>query len=180
MSDIPFPNYLPGTWRADPAQSAIGFSVRLLMVGKARGRFTGFDVTIVTNEDPLASTVTASIDLASIDTDQPKRDKHLRSTDFLAVEQHPTMTYRSTGIRPVGDGWVVDGDLTLHDVTRPVTLTVAVDRSGVDRAGGRRVRLAATTLIKRGDFGIDRWIGGGAMVGNKVPISLAVEAVHQN
>jgi polyisoprenoid-binding protein YceI len=171
------PGYLVGTWKADPAHSEIGLSVRLLMVGKVRGRFTGYDVTIVTGEDPLRSSVAATIDLASIDTGNERRDNHLRSADFFEVETFPTMSYRSTGVRQAGDGWIVDGELTLHGVTRPVPLAVEANGFGPDRSGGQRAGFSAAAQINRGDFGIDRWRGGGAVVGGQVSISLRIEAV---
>src|SRR5919106_5048908 len=96
---VAIPGYLAGTWKADPVHSEIAFSVRHLMISKVRGRFTGYDVTIVTSEDPLASSVTATIDLASVDTGNEQRDNHLRSADFLEVEKYPAMTYRSTAMR---------------------------------------------------------------------------------
>jgi polyisoprenoid-binding protein YceI len=98
--------------------SEIGFSVWQLMVGKVRGQFTSYDVTILTSEDPLDSSVAAKINLASIDTGNEWRDNHLRSADFLEVETYPTMSYRSTGIRHTGDGWIINGELTLQGVTR--------------------------------------------------------------
>jgi polyisoprenoid-binding protein YceI len=131
---VSIPGYLAGTWKADPVHSEIAFSVRQLMVSKARGRFTSYDVTIVTSEDPLASTVTATIDLASIDTGNEQRDNHLRSADYFEVEKYPTMSYRSTGIRQTDDGWVIDGDLTLHGVTRHVPLAVEVNGFRPDRS----------------------------------------------
>jgi len=173
------PSYLAGIWKADPVHSEIGFSVRQLMVGKVRGQFTSHDVTIVTKEGPLGSSVAATIDLASIDTGNERRDNHLRSAAFFEVETYPTMSYRSTGIRPTDDGWVVDGELTLHGVTRQVPLAVEVNGFGPDLNGGRRAGFSATAQIHRGDFGIDRWTGGGAVVGDKVSIRLKIEAVLQ-
>ncbi len=153
------------------------------MVAKARGRFTSYDVTIVTSEDPLASTVSATIDLASIDTGYPARDDHLRTADYLEVEQYPTMTYRSTGIRPADAGWVIDGELTLHGLTRRVPLAVEVNGFGPDPFGGQRAGFSATAHINRRDFGIDLTVpldAGGVAVGDKVSISLEIEAVRQN
>jgi polyisoprenoid-binding protein YceI len=173
------PSYLAGTWKADPVRSKIGFSVRQLMVGKVRGQFTSHDVTIVTREGLLGSSVAATIDLASIDTGSERRDNHLRSADFFEVETYRTMSYRSTGIRQTDDGWIIEGELTLHGVTRQVPLAVEVNGFGPDLNGGRRVGFSATAEINRGDFGIDRWSGGGALVGDKVSISLEIEAVLQ-
>jgi polyisoprenoid-binding protein YceI len=177
---VTIPDYLAGTWKADPVHSEIGFSVRHLMLSKTRGRFTSFDVTIVTGEDPLASTVTATIDLASIETGNEHRDNHLRSADYFDVEKHPTMSYQSTGVRQAGDGWLVDGELTLHGVTRQVPLAVEVNGFGPDPFGGQRAGFSATANINRSDFGIDLTIpmdGGGIAVGDKVAISLEIEAV---
>ena len=176
---VAIPHYLAGTWKADPVHSEIGFFVRQLMVGKVSGRFTRHDVTIVTSEDPLDSSVDATVDLASIDTGNERRDNHLRSADFFEVETYPTMNYRSTGIRQTDDGWIIDGELTLHGVTRQVPLAVEVNGFGPDPNGGQRVGFSATAEINRGDFGIDRWSGGGAVVGDKVSISLRIEAVLQ-
>ena len=176
------PGYLTGTWKADPVHSEIAFSVRHLMVSKVRGRFTGYDVTIVTSEDPLDSSITATIDLASIDTGNEPRDSHLRSADYLEVEKYPTMSYRSTGIRRTDDGWVIDGDLTLHGVTRQVPLAVEVNGFGLDQWGGQRAGFSATAQINRRDFGIDIAVPmdtGGVALGEKVSISIEIQAVLQ-
>jgi polyisoprenoid-binding protein YceI len=134
-----------------------------------RGRFTEYDVTIVTTEDPLGSSVTATIDLTSIDTGNRLRDKHLRFADYAGAKQDPTMTYRSTGIRRTDDGWLVDGELTLHGVTRQVPLTVEEPAFG-----GRRARFSATARLNRREFGIR--ITGGVVIADRVCISLEIEA----
>jgi len=126
--------------------------------------------------------VAAAIDLASIDTGSEPRDNHLRSADYLEVGKYPTMSYRSTGIRRAGDDWVIDGELTLHGVTRPVSLAVEVNGFRPDPFGEQRVGFSATAQINRRDFGIDSIIpmdGGGVVVGDKVSISLEIEAVLQ-
>jgi polyisoprenoid-binding protein YceI len=118
-----------------PATAAIpeiGFSVRQLIAGKVCGRFTSYDVTIVTSQDPPGSSVAATIDLPSIDTGNERRDNHLRSADFFEVETYPTMSYRSTGIRQTDDSWIIDGELTLHGVTRQVPLAVEANGFGPD------------------------------------------------
>ena len=120
------PGYITGNWKVDPVHSDVSFSVRHLMVSKVRGHFRTFDAEIVTAENPLESKVTATVDLSSIDTDNPDRDAHIRSADFFEVETYPTLTYRSTGIREDGDGYIVDGELTLHGVTRPAEGSVTV------------------------------------------------------
>ncbi|GAA4562508.1 YceI family protein [Planotetraspora kaengkrachanensis] len=179
---VEIPGYLAGTWTADPVHSEIGFSVRHLMISTVRGRFTGYDVTIVTSEDPLSSSVAATIDLASIDTGFGRRDGHLRSIDYFDVGRHPTMSYRSTEVRGTDDGWLVDGELTLHGVTRQVPLTVEVGGFGPDPFGGHRAGFSATAQINRRDFGVDHIIpmdGGGVVVGDVVSISLEIQAVLQ-
>jgi polyisoprenoid-binding protein YceI len=179
---IAIPGYLTGTWKADPVHSEVAFSVRHLMVSKTRGRFTSYDATLVTGESPLDSMVTATIDLASIDTGFEMRDNHLRSADYFDIEKYPTMTYRSTGIRQTVDGWAVDGELTLHGVTRQVPMSVEVNGFGPDPFGGERAGFSATAQINRRDFGIDLTTlldGGGVAVGDKVSISLEIEAVLQ-
>jgi polyisoprenoid-binding protein YceI len=181
-ADVAIPGYLAGTWRADPIHSEIAFSARHLMISKVRGRFTGYDVTIVTSDDLLSSTVTATIDLASIDTGNEQRDNHLRSADFFEVEKYPTMEYRSTAIRPADGGLVIDGDLTLHGVTRHVPLAVEVNGFTPDPWGGQRAGFSATAQINRRDFGIDITVpmdAGGVALGDKVSISIEIQAVLQ-
>jgi polyisoprenoid-binding protein YceI len=183
MSTIEQIQALPtGTWNADPVHSEIGFSVRHLMVSKVRGLFGEFEGEIDVAEDVLSSSATATIKTASVDTRNGQRDDHVRSADFLDVERYPTMTYRSTGVRRGGDGFVVTGELTLHGVTRPVELDVEFHGAGSDPWGGTRIGFSAETEINRRDFGIDINLpldGGGAVVGDKVKIHLEVEAVLQ-
>ncbi|MFF4398734.1 YceI family protein [Streptomyces sp. NPDC001480] len=179
---IEIPGYLAGTWKADPVHSEVAFAVRHLMISKTRGRFTTYDVTITTTEDLLGSSVAVTIDLASIDTGNEMRDNHLRTADYLEVEKYPTMSYRSTGIRRTGDGWAVDGELTLHGVTRQVPLAVEVNGFGSDQWGGQRAGFSATAEIDRRDFGIDLSTpldAGGVAVGDKVSISLEIQAALQ-
>jgi polyisoprenoid-binding protein YceI len=181
LDTVAIPGYLAGTWTADPIHSEVGFAVRHL-VGKTRGRFTTFDATITTGADPSTSSVTATIDMASVDTGFAARDAHLRSAEYFDVEHHPTMTYRSTGVRFADDEWVVDGELTLHGVTRPVPLVVTVNGFGPDPFGGYRAGFSATARLSRREFGIDLTVpldGGGVVVGDKVWIALEIEAVRQ-
>lgn len=168
------PGYLAGTWKADPAHSEIAFSVRLLGISKTRGRFTTHDVTLVTDQNPLRSSVTATIDLASIDTGNEKRDNHLHAAEYLDVDTYPTVSYRSTGIRQTVDGWAVDGELTLHGITRQVPLTLKVNAFSSDQRDGQRASFSATSEINRRDFGIN---AGGVALSDKVSISLEIQAV---
>ncbi|HEX9506649.1 MAG TPA: YceI family protein, partial [Acidimicrobiia bacterium] len=126
-TDTVIPGYIAGNWTVDTVHSEVGFTVRHLMVSKVRGHFTDFTGTLVTGENVLDSSVEATIQLASIDTSNADRDAHVRSADFFDVEQYPTLTYRSTGIRAEGDGFVVDGELSLHGVTREVPLALEVN-----------------------------------------------------
>ncbi len=177
---LTLPGYVTGTWQVDVAHSDVSFAVRHMMVSKVRGSFRKFDATIVTAADPQASTVIASIDLTSIDTGNEQRDDHIRSADFFEVEKYPTMTYRSTGLRPDGDGWVVDGELSLHGVTRAVALSLELNGFTADPYGGQRAGFSATAEINRRDFGVDISLpmdGGGVVVGDKIAISLEIEGV---
>ena len=171
------PGYVTGLWHVDPDRSKIEFANRLLG-GKVRGKFTSYDVTITTTAAPPESFVTATIDLASVDTGKGRRDKHLRGADVLRAEEHPTMTYRSTGLRRSQDGWVVDGDLTLHGETRSVPLAITTNRFAEDVTGDRRATLSATAQISRRDFGVKIPMSGG-MISDKVTINLEIEAVRQ-
>src|SRR5215467_670091 len=98
------PGYVAGTWSIDPVHSEVGFTVRHMMVSKVRGKFRTFSGQLVTGDDPLGSSVTAEIELSSIDTGSEQRDAHIRSADFFEVETYPAMTYRSTGVRQHGGG----------------------------------------------------------------------------
>ena len=169
------PDFRAGIWEVDLAHSEITFSIRQL-VGNVHGRVTGFDLTITTGDDPLASSVRATVELASVSTGHRRRDTHIRSATFLDVANHPRVTYHSTGIRRAGDGWAIDGELTLHGVTRAVPLTVAAAGFAADPEGGRHASFSASALVDRSDFGIDRWTRGG-IVGTKVAINLEIRAV---
>jgi polyisoprenoid-binding protein YceI len=171
-----------GTWVIDPVHSQVGFVVRHLMVSKVKGSFEKFDGTITIAEDPLQSAVTATIDLDSITTANADRDQHLRSADFFEVETYPAMTYRSTAVRPRGSDYTVEGELTLHGVTRPVELVLEFNGVSPDPWGGTRAGFSAETEISRKDFGIDFNMpldGGGVVVGDKVKIQLEIEATLQ-
>ena len=180
-STTTIPGYVAGTWVIDQAHSDVSFSVRHMMVSKVRGRFGAFEGRIVTGDTPVDSGVSATIDLSSIDTNNAQRDDHIRSADFFDVENHPTMTYRSTGVRlGSGGGLVLEGELTLKGVTRPVELDLEVNGFGQDPYGGTRAGFSATGQISRNDFGVDISMpldGGGVVVGDKINLSLEIEAV---
>ena len=180
MTQTIIPNYVAGTWSLDPAHTEIGFVVRHMMVSKVRGRFEKYNATIVTAPNPTESHVEVEVDLSSITTGNDQRDAHLRSSDFFDVETSPAMTFRSTAVRPDGEDFLVDGDLTIRGVTRPITLTVEVGGFGPDAYGGIRSGFSATAEINRRDFGVN-WNaaieGGGVVVSDKVTITIEAEAV---
>jgi polyisoprenoid-binding protein YceI len=151
-----------------------------MMVSKVRGKFTKFAGELTTAENLLDSSVTAEIDLASIETGSEQRDGHLRSPDFFDTENHPLMTYRSTSVRADGGDWVLDGELTLKGVTRTVPLKLEVNGFGPDAYGGTRAGFTATGQINRADFGVT-WNaaieGGGVVVADKVDLHLEIETV---
>ena len=176
--------HLTGTWKIDPVHSEVSFTVRHLMLSKVRGRFGDFGGTIVIAEDPLQSRVEAVVALASIDTGNEGRDEHLRSADFFEVDQHPELTYRSTGIRADGDDFIVDGELSLHGITKQVPLQLEV--TGFQETtpfGDTRAGFSATAEINRDDFGITFNAvleSGGVGLGRKIQIALEIQAVREN
>ena len=176
------PGYVAGTWSIDPVHSTVEFVVRHMMLSKVRGKFRTFSGTLVTAENPLESSVTAEIDLNSIDTGQEQRDNHIRSADFFEAETYPTMTYQSAGLRRDGDDYVLEGQLTLKGVTRDVPLKLEVNGFGPDAYGGTRAGFTATGEINRRDFGVNfaaMMETGGAVVSDKVTLHLEIEAVLQ-
>jgi polyisoprenoid-binding protein YceI len=179
-TETTIPGYEAATWNIDPVHSEVGFSVRHMMVSKVRGRFTSFSGQIVTAEDPLKSSVTAEIDLSSINTGQEQRDAHIRSADFFEVETYPTMTYKSTGVRVEDGGYVLDGELTLKGVTRNVPLRLEINGFGPDPYGGVRAGFTATGEINRRDFNVSfdaPMSNGGVVVADKIVLQLEIEAV---
>ena len=174
------PGYVVGTWDIDASHSTVGFSVRHMMVSKVRGYFRDFSGELVTAADPTQSSVTARINMDSIDTRQEQRDAHIRSADFFDVGNHTEMTFRSTGVRTDGADWTVEGDLTIKGITKPVTLELELNGFGPDAYGGTRAGFSAKTEINRNEFGVDIKMpmdGGGVVVGDKVTVELEIEAV---
>jgi polyisoprenoid-binding protein YceI len=181
---VDIPGYVAGTWAIDPVHSEVSFTVRHMMVSKVRGRFDTFEGTIVTGEDPLSSTVTASVDLTSINTGQEQRDAHIRSADFFEVEKYPAMTFTSTAIKAGEEGFILEGDLTLKGVTKSVAFNLEVNGFGPDAYGGTRGGFSAETRINRHDFGVDfngpiPGVPGGVAVSENVTINLEIEGVLQ-
>src|SRR3984893_18244645 len=174
------PGYTAGSWTIDPVHSEVGFAVRHMMVSKVRGKFKVFSGDIVTGESPLESSVTATIDLSSIDTGNEDRDNHLRSADFFEVDAHKAMTFRSTRVRRDGEDYMVDGELTLKSITKPISLRLQLGGFGSDPFGGTRAGFSAIGELKRSDFGVDFNAvleAGGVVVGDRVDIYIEIEAV---
>ena len=152
-------------------------------MSKVRGKFETFEGTLVTDDDVTNSRVDVSVDLNSINTGTVDRDNHLRSSDFFEVENHPTMTFASTGVVEKAPGeLVVQGDLTIKGVTKPVTVDFEYTGTAVDPYGNLRIGLEGTTTINRKDFGVS-WNSaldrGGVVVGNMVEITIDAEAILQ-
>ena len=181
-STATIPGLTAGTWVIDKSHSTVGFTVRHLMVSKVRGIFSEFEGSLDIGENVLDSSVTATVDMSSVDTRDATRDAHLRSVDFFETDKFPTMSFRSFAIRQKGDDFVVEGDLTLHGVTRQVSLALEFNGVTTDPWGGTRAGFSAHTEINRREYGIDISMpieGGGVVVGDKVKVELEVEAVLQ-
>ena len=172
-----------GTYVVDASHSTVEFVARHLMITKVRGRFNEFEGTVVIGQNPLESSVEASIKTASLDTADAKRDEHLRTSDFFGVEQHPTIDFRSTEIEKAKGGqWKLTGDLTVRGVTRPVELDLEFDGSTVDPWGGQRIAFSASADVDREDWGLTWNVAletGGVLVGRKVRLELNIQAVRQ-
>lgn len=170
----------PAVWQIDPAHSTAEFAVKHLMISTVKGRFAGISGTITTGAEP---SVVASIDAATIDTREPKRDAHLRSADFFDVEKFPTLEFRSRRVETDrGDRFRLIGDLTLHGVTREIVLEVTGEGQAMDPWGGTRTAFSATTSLDRREFGLlwnQALEAGSVLVGNEVRITLEIQAVAQ-
>ena len=172
------------TWTIDPAHSVAEFAVKHLMVSTFKGHFRSLEGTVhMDEESPADSSVTASVEVASVDTQASDRDTHLRSDDFFYAERYPKMTFRSTRVEQVDEtNWKVIGELTIRDVTKEVVLDTEYEGRIVDPWGNERIGFTARTEISRKEFGV-RWNSaiesGGVVVGDKVRISLNIEIVRQ-
>jgi polyisoprenoid-binding protein YceI len=167
---------ITGTWSIDPIHSAVSFTARHLGVAKVRGTFDAFDGTVVTDPDPRRCSVVATIRTASVNTRNDQRDNHLCSPDFLDVQTYPTMSFRSTAVRPQNaEILLVDGELTLRGVTRPVILAVEIGGFADGPDGVPVAGFSAATEIDRTAFGVT---GGpaGAIVSDTIRIALEIEA----
>jgi polyisoprenoid-binding protein YceI len=171
------------TYTIDPSHSSVHFSVRHLMVSNVRGEFSRLSGTIQFDpNNPAASSVQASIDVASINTREPQRDGHLKSADFLDVEKFPTITFTSKQVTPHEGGATITGDLTIHGVTHPITLDVEGSTEEVkDPWGNQRIGMSGTTKLSRKEFGLT-WNtsleAGGVLIGDEVKITIDIEALR--
>jgi polyisoprenoid-binding protein YceI len=172
-------------WDFDLTHSSVNFHIRHLMVSKVHGRFTRWGGTLALDEQDLTrSKIDVTIEAASIDTRDDKRDEHLRSADFLDVASFPAITFKGTQIEREGeDTYRVLGDLTIHGVTRPVALEVEGGARVADPWGGTRTGFSAKTSISRKDFGLTWNVAleaGGFLVGDKLDITLEIEAIKKS
>lgn len=168
----------PGTWALDPFHSAVNFTIRHLGVSKVRGRFDDFAVDVVVGETLENTSVTAVIQVASVNTGNADRDAHVLASDMVDVALRPTLAFRSTSISGSGDEWELTGELTIGDVTQPVTLDVELGGLQAHPAGGgRHAGFEATAQIRRQDFGLMPSIPG-AMLGDVIKIELDLQLVE--
>ena len=170
-----------GTWAIDPAHSSISFSVRHLMVSKVRGSFEAFSGAIVVAEDGTPS-VSAEIAVDSVNTGNEQRDAHVKAADFFDVENHPTASFVSTSVHPDGDDYVLGGNFTLKGVTKPIDLKLEFNGVNPGMGHGEVAGFTATVVLNRKDFGVDVDMPletGGTVIGDKVTITLEIEALKQ-
>ena len=169
-----------GSWSIDPTHTSITFEVRHLMISKVRGSFGSASGTIEVAEDPLESTVEIAVDVASVESGTEDRDNHLRSPDFFDAGEHPQMTFRSSRVDRVGDGYAMTGDLTIKDVTKSVTLDFEFLGGLIDPEGTPRAAFSASFEADREDWGLT-WNmtleSGGFLVGKRIKVSIDAEAV---
>ena len=181
-ASVPALAELTGTYTLDPAHTRIGFVARHAMVTKVRGSFDEFAGTAVLDgANPANSRVEVTIEAASIDTRNAQRDEHLRSNDFLAMQEYPKITFASTGVRQAGEStFEVTGDLTIKGVTNEVTIPFEFEGSAKDPFGNQRVGFEGSVTINRRDYGVT-WNaaleGGGVLVSDKVTLEFEISAI---
>jgi polyisoprenoid-binding protein YceI len=169
-----------GTWKVDPVHSSVEFQVKHLGIATVKGQFTEFEGTLEVGEDGAAR-ANGTVEVSSVNTREPQRDAHLRSADFFDVEQFPQIAFQSTEITPLdGEEFKVIGELTIHGVTREVTLYATLEGTETDPQGNPRVGLSANTQINRSDYEMkfNAALGSGnVVVSDKVKILLDISAV---
>jgi polyisoprenoid-binding protein YceI len=172
----------PGTYTIDASHSHAGFHVRHMMVSKVRGAFSGVSGTVEVADDITGSTVQVEIDPATIDTRDAGRDEHLRSADFFGTDEFGSINYTSTGIRRDGSDWVLEGDLTIKGVSRPVSLDLEFLGAASDPQFGSRLGFTAGGEVDREDWGLNYNMAleaGGVVIGKKVTLEIEAELVRQ-
>jgi polyisoprenoid-binding protein YceI len=177
IAEVEIPGYITGTWSIDTVHSYVGFAIGHVMISKIRGQFESIHGEIVTDPDVLRSRVDVSIEAASFHTNNEIRNQHVRSADFLDADTFPTLTFTSTGIRRK-DGFLVEGDLTIKGVTRPVVLRASAPQFGPNQEDQMSAGVSAHTVIKRSEFGVDfnmPMAGGGFLLGDDVEVILEIE-----
>ena len=171
----------PGRWDLDKNHSTVGFSIRHLGVSKVRGRFSDFTAEVVVGTDLASTSVTAEIDLASIDTGNPDRDAHVRASDMLDVANRPTMSFRSTRITQSRDRYALEGELTIGGITQPITLDVEFGGIETFPGGPRHAGFEATGQLRRSDYGLDLSLPpgvGGVLLADVVKIELDIQLIE--
>ena len=168
---------LAETYRIDKVHSSVAFSIRHL-VSRTSGRFNDFSGAIQYDpKEPVKTSIEATIQVTSIDTDNEKRDSHLSSPDFFEVDKYPIMSFRSTGAEKKGDSLLITGDFTMHGVTRSITLPVEVLGTGTHpRNGAPLAGFEAQIILKRSDYGITNWTDPAGVLGDEVKVNLTIEA----
>ncbi|HEY4810652.1 MAG TPA: YceI family protein [Solirubrobacteraceae bacterium] len=168
-----------GTWNVDPIHSSVEFQVKHLGIATVKGHFGEFEGTLEVT--PEGINAYGSAETASVDTREPQRDAHLRSADFFDVENHPKITFQSTSVKAIDDeDFEIEGDFTLHGITRPLKLIATLEGTETDPQGNERVGVSATAQISRSDHDIkfNMALGSGNVaVGDKVKILLDISAV---
>jgi polyisoprenoid-binding protein YceI len=172
-----------GTWAVDPKHSTVEFQVKHMGIANVKGKFNEFAGTLEIGDDLATAKATGTVKVASVDTNEEQRDAHLRSADFFDAETHPELSFAATAIEPVDEEtFRIAGDLTLHGITRPITLEAVVQGTDVDPWGNDRVGLEVVGQLKRSDYDMkfNQALGSGNMlVGDKVKLVLDISAVKQ-
>ena len=172
-----------GTWVIDGSHTSAEFVARHLMVTKVRGGFGSVTGTLEVADDPTASRVEVVIDTASISTADADRDDHIKSPDFFDIENHPEIRFVSTAVRIKGSSWVLDGDLTIKDITKPVTLDFDFVGLAADPWGNQKAAFSATTTVNREDWDLNWNVAleaGGVLVSKKIDIEIEMQAAPAN
>jgi len=178
------PTLTTGTWSVDPAHSKVGFAVRHAGIATIRGEFTKFEGTLELSPDLSTAHAGGSVDVASVFTNEPQRDEHLRSADFFDAERYPVINFASTAIEAVDSiSFDITGNLTIHGVTNEIVLRAVVQGTEVDPFGNHRVGLEVTGELSRSDYGMsfNMPLSSGALfVSDKVKLAIDISAIRQS